>query len=246
MSAAWWRDFFDDDYPVLYAPTLDPARTEREVAAAVAVLQLKEGMRLLDLCCGTGRHAVALQRRGLRVCGLDSSRKLLTVAADKSTRVGAFPAFIQADARELPLGPGSFDAAICLFNSIGYGTDAEALAILKEARRCSAALLLETAHRDEHVRGTAPAGTFEWAERDGVRVLVERWIDPLPGVSRAIFRLQREGRPDVVKELRHRLYTATELSAMLRKAGFERIECYGDYDRRPFAIDSPLFLAHAR
>ena len=144
MSAAWWRDFFDEDYPVLYAPTLDAARTEREVAAAVAILQLKQGMRLLDLCCGTGRHAVALQRRGLRVCGLDASRKLLAVAADKSTRVGAFPAFIQADARELPLD------------------------------------------------------------------------------------------------------TATELSAMLRKAGFERIECYGDYDRRPFAIDSPLFLAHAR
>ena len=42
------------------------------------------------------------------------------------------------------------------------------------------------------------------------------------------------------------LTSATELVAMLRKAGFERIECYGDYDRRAFAIDSPLFVAHAR
>ena len=245
-SGAWWRDFFDDDYPVLYAPTLDPARTEREVAAAVSILKLQPGTRVLDLCCGTGRHAIALQRRGLRVCGLDASRKLLALAKDKAQRVGAFPAWIRGDARELPLKPDSFAAAICLFNSIGYGTDAEALAMLEQARRSCAALLLETAHRDEHVRGTSPAGTLEWTERDGVRVLVERWIDPLPGVSRAVFRLQREGRPDVVKELRHRLYCATELVGMLRKAGFTRVECYGDYDRRPFAIDSPLFVAHAR
>ena len=242
----WWREFFDEEYVVLYAPTLDPERTEREVAACASLLRLSEGMRVLDLCCGTGRHSIPLQRRGMRVCGVDSSRKLLARGVERADRVGAYPAWVLGDARELPLKSGSFDAAICLFNSIGYGTDAEALAMLREARRVSKTLLLETVHRDEHVRNTAPGGVFEWAERDGVRVLVERWIEALPGVSRAQFRIQREGRPDVVRDFRHRLYTATELVAMLRKAGFERIECYGDYDRRAFAIDSPLFLAHAR
>jgi SAM-dependent methyltransferase len=242
----WWRDFFDEEYPVLYAPTLTPERTEREVAAAVAILKLKEGARLLDVCCGTGRHSIALRRRGLRVSGVDSSEALLRLARERAERVGAFPSWVRGDARELPLKSASFDAALCLFNSIGYGTDSEAVAMLREARRCAPALLLETAHRDEHVRTTGPGGVFEWAERDGVRVLAERWIEAIPGVSRAIFRIQREGKPDVVKDFRHRLYTATELVAMLRKAGYERIECYGDYDRRPFAIDSPIFLAHAR
>ena len=46
----WWREFFDEDYPLLYAPVLEPERTEREVAAAASILRLKEGMRLLDLC----------------------------------------------------------------------------------------------------------------------------------------------------------------------------------------------------
>ncbi len=243
---SWWREFFDEDYPVLYAPALLPERTEREVAGAVAILRLREGSRLLDLCCGTGRHSIALRRRGLRVAGVDSSLKLLKHAQERAGRVGAFPAWVGGDARDLPLRAASFDAAICLFNSIGYGTDAEALAMLREARRCAPELLLETVHRDEHVRNTAPGGVFEWAERDGVRVLVERWIEAVPGVSRASFRIQREGRPDVVKEFRHRLYSATELVALLRKAGYERIEGYGGYDRRPFAIDSPLFLAHAR
>jgi SAM-dependent methyltransferase len=242
----WWRDFFDEEYPVIYAPAIAPEQTEREVAALVAILRLKEGARVLDLGCGTGRHAIALRRRGMRVAGVDSSAKLLALARDRAARVGAFPSWILGDTRELPLRAGSFDAAIYLFNTIGYGTDAEALAMLREARRCAPALLLETVHRDEHVRNTAPGGVFEWAERDGVRVLVERWIEAIPGVSRAIFRIQREGKPDVVKDFRHRLYSATELFGMLRKAGYERIEAYGDYDRRAFAIDSPLFLAHAR
>jgi SAM-dependent methyltransferase len=243
---SWWRTFFDEDYPVLYGPVLAPERTEREVACVASLLRLPVDARLLDLCCGTGRHSIALQRRGLRVCGLDYSPQLLKDAALKSTRVGSFPALIRGDARDLPLRSGAFDAAICLFNSLGYGTDAEALAMLREARRCAPQLILEVVHRDEHVRSSGPGGVFEWAEYDGHRVLVERWIEVIPGVSRATFRIQRDGKPDVVKELRHRLYTATELLALLRKAGFERFDCYGDYDRRVFAIDSPLLLVHAR
>jgi SAM-dependent methyltransferase len=243
---SWWQTFFDDDYAVLYAPTLAPERTEREVACVAALSKLREGARLLDLCCGNGRHSIALQRRGLRVFGVDYSSVLLRAASAFSARVGAFPGFVRGDARELPLRSGSCDAAICLFNSLGYGTDAEALAMLREARRVAPQLVLEIAHRDEHVRNAGPGGVFEWAERDGVRVLVERWIEAVPGFSRAIFRIQREGRPDVVKELRHRLYTATELLALLRKAGYERFDCYGDYDRRAFAIDSPVLLVHAR
>jgi SAM-dependent methyltransferase len=243
---SWWEQFFDAEYETLYAHVLDPERTEREVAACVSILGLREGTRVLDLCCGTGRHAIPLQRRGMRVCGVDSSRTLLARAVDKAGRVGAFPAWVLGDARSLPLRDGAFDVAICLFNSVGYGTEAEALAMLREARRCAKALLLETVHRDEHVRNCAPGGVSEWDERDGVRVLVERWIEPVPGVSRAVFRIQREGRPDVVKDFRHRLFSATELVALLRKAGFERVECWGDYQRRPFAIDSPLLLVHAR
>ncbi|MFL5422114.1 MAG: methyltransferase domain-containing protein, partial [Myxococcales bacterium] len=174
---AWWRDFFDEEYPVLYAAALEPGRTEREVAGAAAILKVKEGARLLDLCCGTGRHAIALQRRGARVTGVDSSATLLALAREKAARVGASPRFVLGDARELPLRSGGFDAAICLFNSIGYGTDAEALAMLREARRCAPSLLLEAAHRDEHVRNSDVGPTFEWTERPGVRVLVERWID---------------------------------------------------------------------
>ncbi len=238
----WWRGFFDEDYLWLYAAALTPERTEREVAGLVSLLRLKPGARLLDLCCGDGRHAVALQRRGFRVTGLDASRPLLAGARKKSEATSAYPALVQADARQLPLRAHNFDAALLLFNSIGYGTDGDCLAMLRSAREAAPQLILECAHRDEQVRRSAPGVSRDWLEHRGVRVLTERWIDPVEGVAHAVFRF---GTPERVKEFRHRLYSATEVVQLLRAAGFERIECHGGYDRRPFGLDSPLLVARA-
>ena len=239
----WWREFFDDDYLLLYGAALTPERTEQEVAGAASLLRLRPGARLLDLCCGDGRHAVALQRRGYRVTGVDASRPLLLGARWRAEAVGAHPALIQADARRLPLGGSAFDAALLLFNSIGYGTDADSVAMLRSARAAAPQLLLECAHRDEQVRRAAPGVSRDWLEIRGARILTERWIDPLEGVAHAVFRF---GAPERVKELRHRLYSATEVVALLREAGFDRVECHGGYDRRPFGLDAPMLVAHAR
>jgi SAM-dependent methyltransferase len=236
----WWESFFDQDYLFLYSAALTPERTEQEVAGLAALLRLKPGARVLDLCCGDGRHAIPIQRRGFGVTGVDSSEPLLRAAAKRAATVGARPRLVRADARALPLRSG-FDAALLLFNSLGYGTDADSLSMLREARRCAPQLLLEVAHRDEHVRRAPPGVQREWMELRGVFILTERWIDPLAGVAHAVFRFN-----DRVKEFRHRLFTATELVALLRRAGFDKIELYGGYDRRPFAIDSPQLVAHAR
>jgi SAM-dependent methyltransferase len=258
----WWREFFDDDYPFLYGAALTPERTEREVAGAAALLRLRPGQRVLDLCCGDGRHAIALRRRGLRVVGADASLSLLRRAATRALRVldtqgpepledappPELPHFVQADARALPLRP-AFDAALLLFSSVGYGTDADTEAMLRAARAALGAggqLLVECAHRDLHLRlAGASLRSRDWIDLDGVRVFTERELDPVAGVERATFRFARDGR-EVVKEFRHRLYTPGELWALAERAGFVEPRFHGDYDRRPFAPDAPFLLLHAR
>ena len=260
----WWREFFDDEYAFLYSGALTPERTEREVAGAAALLRLSAGQRVLDLCCGDGRHSVALQRRGLRVLGLDASLPLLRRARQRAARVLgdesddeatepltplAHPRFVAADARSLPLRP-AFDAALLLFSSIGYGTDEDTEAMLRSARaalRPGGQLLLECAHRDLHVSRIGPSlSARDWMDLDGVRVLTERRLDPVAGLEHAVFRFQRAGAPESVKRFRHRLYTPTELRPMLERAGFSHTDWYGDYDRRPFGLDAPFLIAHAR
>ncbi len=68
---AWYEEFFGERYLAEYAGLITAERTALEVEAAVALLGLPPGARILDLCCGHGRHAVELAARGYRVCGQD-------------------------------------------------------------------------------------------------------------------------------------------------------------------------------
>jgi SAM-dependent methyltransferase len=80
--------------------------------------QVPSGGRILDLCCGSGRFADFLSRSGYRVTGVDSSPALLAQAAQQAP--GA--RLMQADMSEFAL-PETFDAAVCLFNSLNHARD---------------------------------------------------------------------------------------------------------------------------
>jgi demethylmenaquinone methyltransferase / 2-methoxy-6-polyprenyl-1,4-benzoquinol methylase len=70
------------------------------------------GDRVLDACCGTGDLAIAAERRGGRVVGLDFSEPMLERARRKSGTIE----WVQGDALALPFGEGAFDAA-----TVGFG-----------------------------------------------------------------------------------------------------------------------------
>ena len=246
----WWRGFFDDAYRFLYGDLLGPVRTEREVAAVWSLLGLREGQRLLDLCCGDGRHAVPLRRRGLEVCGVDASAVLLRRGAERAARVlpdeGPLPRWVQADARALPLKASSCDGAICLFNSIGYAGDEGTQALLHEAARAlrpGARLLVECDPR-ERAEAAAPEGGRErvHAVVGGVVVEVERWLEA--GWQHAVFRWDEQGaRRERV--LHHRLHDRAQLGAWMEAAGLREVRFLGGYDGREFTAGSPVLLALA-
>jgi cyclopropane fatty-acyl-phospholipid synthase-like methyltransferase len=52
----WYSGFFDDDYLRVFGPVLPEERTAAEVNGVVGQLGVAPGARLLDLCCGPGRH----------------------------------------------------------------------------------------------------------------------------------------------------------------------------------------------
>lgn len=84
--------------------------TEQEVTFLVDVLGLVPGMRVLDVGCGPGRHALALAELGLEVVGVDISQAFVDLAA-AAAPVGT--TFLRADARALTFD-SEFDAAISL------------------------------------------------------------------------------------------------------------------------------------
>jgi 2-polyprenyl-3-methyl-5-hydroxy-6-metoxy-1,4-benzoquinol methylase len=69
---------------------------------------------VLDLCCGPGRHAVELARRGFQVTGVDACGFLLDRAAEHAARANLTADWVKQDMRRL-LRPEAFDLACNLF-----------------------------------------------------------------------------------------------------------------------------------
>ena len=240
--APWWRaGYFDDAYFHLHDPFFPEATSRAEVAAMIELLGLSHGARMLDAPCGWGRHTALFAEAGFDAFGADLSIDLLAHAPRAGVRLAA------ADVRALPFASASFDAVLNVFTSLGlFARDSDDILALSEARRLlrpGGAFLLETMHRDEIIAVYAEKDA--WTLPDGTEVRVRRRFDPVSGISHERLRW-RKG--DQRGEKRHalRLRTATEIDALLRAAGFESIEYYGDWTGEALRYDSPRLLAVGR
>jgi SAM-dependent methyltransferase len=96
---------------------------------------LAPGSLVLDLGCGTGRHAQALARAGFRVAGLDLDVDALETARFLQAAEARAALFAAGDARALPFKDGAFDAVLCV-DVLHWSESAEAFdAAWAEARR---------------------------------------------------------------------------------------------------------------
>lgn len=240
----WYRGFFDADYLRIFLPVLSEDRTAAEVNAVVERLGLAPPARLLDLCCGQGRHAVPLAQLGYRVTGLDLSRPLLARAAAFAAGQGQRVGLVEADMRRLPFPDASFDAVLNLFNAFGYlEDDAQDELVLGEVARVlrpGGRFLQELANRESQVR--------DWHDSDvqrtdgGLVVLQERALDLRSSRQLVTYTLLHpDGRRAILRNA-VRLYTLTELEAMLRRAGLELLEVSGDLDGGPLELDSDFVV----
>lgn len=94
---------------------------------------------ILDLGCGTGRHAIELAKRDIRICGVDLSEPMIRIAQSKVSELPPVTAggvrFLHADIRPLNLDQ-TFDAVVCLFHVLSYQTINDDLrAVFAVARR---------------------------------------------------------------------------------------------------------------
>src|SRR5438132_4677071 len=122
-ASDWWRFWFGPGYLALYDDTLRE-RTPIEIDQLEALLRLRPRLRILDLPCGQGRHAIELARRGYDVTGVDLSPYLLGVAKARAEAAGVGVRWLEGDMRR-PVGGGPFDLVLNLFTSLGYFFDAD-------------------------------------------------------------------------------------------------------------------------
>ena len=246
-APAWYAEFFGADYLRLYRPYLTPKRTEADVIGLVRRLALPAGSRILDLCCGQGRHSIPLAVLGYRVTGLDLNPVLLGHAMSLDRDVEAGVRWVQGDMRRLPFG-SEFDAVINVFTAFGYlENEAEDFQVLRDVERTlvpGGLFLLDVVNREALVRHFMPAEVEH--RDDGLVVLQEQELDMRSSrLAVRVTLLESGGRG---KEYRQsiRIYTLTELSGMLASAGLTLERYYGDLDGSPLNLDSRRLVLVAR
>jgi SAM-dependent methyltransferase len=119
---------YADCYDLIYADK-DYAGEARKVADALAARGVARGS-LLDIGCGTGRHAIEFMKAGFAVTGTDLSDTMLGYAAARRAALpddAGVATFAQGDATNMDLGR-RFDAAVSLFHVMCYQTTPDALA----------------------------------------------------------------------------------------------------------------------
>ncbi len=207
------------------------------MALLTRVLPWQAGWRVLDVGCGAGRHARAIEAAGARPVGLDLSADLLRCA-----RATGIP-LVRADMRRLPVRRGSMDLVVNLFTSFGYFEhDAEHAGVIRG--------IADT---------LASGGWFalDFLNADTVRTgLVAEEVQQLGiGPVRITRELRDEGRR-VVKTIRIpdgrtfiervRLFQADELERMLADAGLSVQFRFGDYAGGPLHAGAPRTILLSR
>ncbi len=113
MESKPWYELLFANYAHRYDNEIFTAGTLGECDFLDVELNSDKTLRLLDVGCGTGRHAIELTRRGYNVMGIDLSEAQLQHARKKAADLKLSIDFRQLDARNLPFS-SEFDAAIML------------------------------------------------------------------------------------------------------------------------------------
>jgi SAM-dependent methyltransferase/ribosomal protein S18 acetylase RimI-like enzyme len=246
----WYEEFFDEDYIRyhLRGGERESARATAECDFVVQALDLKPGDRVLDLCCGQGRHAVELARRGFDISGADLSEYLLGLAQQAAADANVTVRFERCDMRELPWAD-EFDAVINMFTAFGYlesdEEDEKVLHAVRTALRPGGQLVMDLPSREAFMK-MIPHGHRDWFESEGRLVLDEHTWDAERGWLRLARTIVEPDGSRRHKGFDLRVYTHPEIIAMLRRAGLEWQRTYADVQMSDFGPDSRRMLLIAR
>jgi len=232
VPADWWRSLFDALYLQTDGDVVEnAANTIADVDLLLAATGIGPESRVLDLCCGQGRHCLELARRGFgRVTGVDRSRYLIRRARRLAQEAGHRIDFHEGDARTPPTPAEQFDCVAILGNSFGYfARPSDDLAMLVAARTAlvpGGVLVMDLTDGSWVRRSFAPR-SWEWIDRgrfacrertlsaDGTRLVCREIVtDADRGVIADRFYAER-------------LYSRGQIRAVLRAAGFVRVTDQG-------------------
>ncbi len=226
----WYQTWFESPwYMRLYRH-----RTEVEAHEAVDLVErlagIEPGARVLDLCCGYGRHALSLAERGYQVTGLDNSRFLI----DRARELYPHPnvTYVVGDMRG-PFPDAPYRAIANFFTSFGYfDTHDENLRVIRTVRNSlvdGGTFVMDFLNASYLRTHLVPESM---TILDGVTIMQDRWIEE-PFVRKRIT-INDPCCYERTFEERVWLYGHNELLSMFAENDLAVRHVFGDYDGSAF------------
>ena len=242
------REWFEDDslwqavMPILF----DEKRVESasgEVDDMIALTGIRPGSRVLDLCCGIGRHSIQFARRKFKVTGVDKTRQYIETAKRFARELGVKVNFVVDDM--LHFRKEDYDLAISYFSSFGYfesrGADLKVAGNVAASLRDGGKFLIDILGKEIVARNYQRKN---WVEAEDYVLLEERVVENGWTGIRTRWTIIRNGKFTELS-IFHRLYSAVELIDLLIQAGFSDVKVYGDIKGRPYDTEASRLVAVA-
>ena len=235
----WYEELFTN-----YANTYDKEEftkgTVQEVDFIESEIEFDKTRIILDVGCGTGRHAIELAKRGYQVKGIDLSKDQLKRAKEKAETEGVDVTFLQEDARRFSFEE-SFDVVIMICERAFplMETDEMNFRILQNAERSlkeSGKFIFTTLNAlfplYHSVKDFTNAGSTE--ERSN-----QNTFDVLTFRDHSTVTLVDDSGREKTLNCNERYYAPSEIIWLLKSLNFKVIDIYG-CDIGDFSRNNPL------
>ncbi|MEY3386707.1 MAG: hypothetical protein RIR53_1518 [Bacteroidota bacterium] len=229
----WYATWFESPwYMELYRHRGDDEA--RQVVQLIDhTMHIPHGAQILDLCCGFGRHTVALAERGYVTTGLDYSEYLIAHARRYNAHDNA--RYVVGDIRG-PYPSNSYALIANLFTSFGYFDDhSQHLAALSAVERHLAAdgrFVMDFFNADVLRRTLVPESMTMIGQ---TTVIQERWIEEHFVCKRIT--INDPCSSEHTFEERVWLYSPEDLRQMMTQVGLSPIRAFGSYHGETFQPD---------
>lgn len=187
-------------------------------------------VRVADVATGTGYHAVTLAEKGFEVVATDGSPNMIDQANRNAERCGvdlADSAVVDWRALDKHFGAGAFDGMLCLGNAFTHLFEHEArlaaLRSMQQALRPGGVLVLDHRNYDRILDRGYSSKHRHYYTGNGVDA---RPVEVSPKHIRFEYTYPDSRKYHLTLFPLRREYT----TALLREAGFARVDCYGDFE----------------
>ena len=238
----WWKGYFSDEWQRIFRYVKNEKITADESDLVSYLLKNADVQTVLDAPSGEGRISLDLATQGFQMTGLEYNQNAVNTAKQLAKKKNLNINFLQGDMRNMPFEQ-KFDAAICIFNSFGYFSEADNekyIAAVSRALKDGGIFILEGHTLETLLPIFKPKDYWQF---ENYVILEERVFNYTTSRLESNWTVLHEGQKTMY-ESSVRIYSYLELTNLMRKhkfAEFEALDMLGHHFE--FGDDNMILVA---